>query len=517
MNIIERFKNVNSQTVWDLMDQLSMEDDIFSVRPYQLTPLLEDDTYVYIHDMNMVIVYIDRHIQGQSVLADEELFNNESPLYFTEREHWISPIYKLQLANHGIRQVLRKLGMKEPSIYGVCLTNVSIINKADMLEIWNWLDVTMIDEVHVKKDLKVSENYDTFGGSLFKSYMSHRYFASWKLDAKYDHVVENAPITQMKELEVYEQEEININVPDAGNLKGVQIIKPVRNPSQSIERLIGLENIKRRLSELKIFTQYNNLLCSLGAKPHHISLHSVFYGNPGTGKSTVGRLFASLLLEAGMLSKGHVVFVNGRQAFVGRLFGDEESAVESIISLAEGGVLFIDEAYTLNGNHSDDPGKLVLPMLMQVMADERRRDLAIIIAGYEKPLQNLLALNPGLDSRFAQTNRYHFPDYIPQELFQIAMERINEYGYTITEEAKEKLMTMITDDYKHRDPDTFGNGRYVMNCMEDIFFHHGNRCMKENIDNLEGLHNIELSDILPVQQKKESLMIKTKREIGFRT
>ena len=154
---------------------------------------------------------------------------------------------------------------------------------------------------------------------------------------------------------------------------------------------------------------------------------------------------------------------------------------------------------------------------MQVMADERRRDLAIIIAGYEKPLQNLLALNPGLDSRFAQTNRYHFPDYIPQELFQIAMERINEYGYTITEEAKEKLMTMITDDYKHRDPDTFGNGRYVMNCMEDIFFHHGNRCMKENIDNLEGLHNIELSDILPVQQKKESLMIKTKREIGFRT
>lgn len=264
-----------------------------------------------------------------------------------------------------------------------------------------------------------------------------------------------------------------------------------------------------------MFTQYNYRLRVLGAKDHQISLHSVFYGNPGTGKTTIGRIFASLLLQAGVLSKGHLVLVNGRQAFVGSNFGDEEAAVEKVITLAEGGILFIDEGYQLMGNHPNDPGKLILPMLMQIMADESRRDFGVVIAGYQKSMEQLIDLNPGLESRFKESNRFHFPDYSPQELFQIAMRKMDEYGYVITKKVQEELMNIILSDFQNRNPENFGNRRYIANRMEELFMYHGIRCVKENIDSLEGLHNIELSDILYLQQKKGSDKIRAKKKIGF--
>ncbi len=522
MNIIERFKNASNRTIWQLLDELATEEDVFSAHPHQLTPLLEDDTYIYIQSTNMVIVYIDRHVQSQSVLADEEMFNDESPLYFTEREHWISPVFLLQLASHGIRQVLRKLGMKEPAVQCVCLTNTHIINKEDMLEVWNWLGVTMIDLVNVKRDIKVSDNMNT-GRNLYMTYMMHKWMAKWELDSEYDHVVENFPVALesvasekcdeegMGELD----DEIEFEVPDIGNLHGVQIIRPICSPERMLDQLIGLEEVKRRISDFALFSQYNNRLRAIGGKAHHISLHSVFYGNPGTGKTTVGRIFASLLLKAGVLSKGHVVLVNGRQAFVGRHFGDEESAVEKLINLAKGGLLFIDEAYTLQGNHHEDPGQLILPLLMQMMADETYRDIGVVIAGYQKPLEELLSLNSGLDSRFPHANRFFFPDYTPSELFKMALNRMDEFDYVCTEVFKEKLKEIIEDDYAHRNPSTFGNGRYISGIIEEIYIRHGIRCVIEDIKDATKLHNITLDDILPLQKKKSGFVIKENRKIGF--
>ena len=525
MNLIDRFKKASNRTIWQLLDKLATEPDVFSTHPKQLTPHLEGDTYVYIHDMNIVIVYLDKHIDGQSVLADENKINDESPspLYFTESSHWISPIYLLQLASHGIRQVLRKLDMREPTIRCVCLTNTYIINKEDMFEVWDWLDVIMIDMVNVKREAKVSDNIETTGGLLFTNYMTHKGMAKWELDPKYDHVVENNPIALKNESSPKNEEEeiceleddIDIIIPDVGNLHGVQIIKPVRHPDRLLNQLIGLEDVKKRISDITMFTEYNYRLRAFGGKAHQISLHSVFYGNPGTGKTTIGRIYSSLLFKAGVLSKGQVVFVNGRQAFVGRHFGDEESSVEKLIDLARGGLLFIDEAYTLVGNHHEDPGYLILPLLMQIMADEKYRDIGIVIAGYQKPLEELLATNPGLDSRFPQANRIYFPDYTPEELFEIALRQIEEYDYTGTKEFKDKLKEIIAKDYAHCNPSTFGNGRYVTGMMEELFIRHGIRCIKENIKDAKELHRITLDDILPLEQKNSRFDIRLQKKIGF--
>lgn len=522
MNLIERFKKADNRTIWQLLDKLATEPDVFSTHPKQLTPYFEGDTYVYIHDMDMVIVYLDKHIDGQSVLADEEKFNGESPLYFTESSHWISPVYLLLLASHGIRQVLRRLDMKEPTIQCVCLTNTYIINKEDMFEVWDWLDVTMIDMVNVRRDAQVSDNTETSGGLLFMNYMTHKGMTKWELDPKYDHVVENNPIALKNESSPKNEEEetceleddIDINIPDVGNLHGVQILKPIRHPDRLLNQLIGLEDVKKRISDITMFTQYNHRLRALGGKAHHISLHSVFYGNPGTGKTTIGRIYSSLLFKAGVLSKGHVVLVNGRQAFVGRHFGDEESSVEKLIDLARGGQLFIDEAYTLAGNHHEDPGYLILPLLMQIMADEKYRDISIVIAGYQKPLEELLATNPGLDSRFPYANRILFPDYSPNELFEIAMKRMEEFDYSVSQEFQYKLKEIIAEDYAHRSP-SFGNARYVTAMMEEIYIKHGIRCIKEDIKDAKELHNITLDDIFILEQKKKNFVIREKRKIGF--
>jgi len=518
MNIIEHFKEASNHTIWQLLDKLATEPEVFSTHPQQLTPHLEGDTYVYVHNTDMVIVYLDKHIDGQSVLADEEKFDDESPLYFSESSHWVSPVYLLQLASHGIRQVLRSHGMKEPIIQCVCLTNTYIINKEDMLAKWDWLNVTMIDMVNVKREAKVTENMDTAGSLLFMNYMMYKRTADWNLDPRYDHVIENNPVSLSKKCDedgmCELDEEIEIDVPGTGSLHGVQIIKPIRHPDRKLEKLIGLEEVKRRISDITLFSQYNNRLRSIGGKTHQISLHSVFFGNPGTGKTTVGRIFASLLLKAGVLSKGHVVLVNGRQAFVGRYFGDEEHAVEKLIDLAKGGLLFIDEAYTLNGNHHEDPGQLILPLLMQTMADESFRDIGVVIAGYQKPLEELLALNYGLDSRFPHANRILFPDYSPKDLFDIALKQMEEYEYTGTEEFLNKLKETIAEDYAHRNPSTFGNGRYVSSIMEEIFIRHGIRCIKENINDIDEIHDLTLDDILSLD-KKNRFEIKSCRKIGF--
>ncbi len=527
-NLIERFKEASNTTIWSLLEQLSTESDVFSMHPAQLTPQLEGPCYVYGQDMDLVIVYLDKHADGQSVLADEERFADEDPLYFTESSHWTSPVYLLQLASHAIRQVLRRLKMRQPTIHCVCVTNTYIINKEDMTEVWEWLNVTMIDMATVRREAKVANNMQSMGGLMLSSYLEHKEMARWELDPDYDHVVENNPVAPKSDgravpcdadLDDEElPEEIPVDLPSADNLRGVQIINPVRHPERLLSRLTGLTEVRHRISDIALFSQYNNQIRALGGKAHPISLHSVFYGNPGTGKTTVGRIFASMLLKAGVLSKGHLVLVNGRQAFVGRFFGDEEAVVEKLIRLSKGGILFIDEAYTLMGNHHEDPGRLILPMLMQLMADETNRDVAVVLAGYQQPLEELLALNDGLASRFARANRICFPDYPPEDLFQIALMKMEEYGYAATEAAKGELMAIIAHDYAHRNPRSFGNGRYVVNRMDEVFLHHGIRCISENLTTPEqGLYRIELADVAPLRMKKDAFEVRTKNRIGFTT
>ena len=127
-----------------------------------------------------------------------------------------------------------------------------------------------------------------------------------------------------------------------------------------------------------------------------------------------------------------------RSTFIGTLWGDEERSTRQVIDMAKGGVLMIDEAYLLNSSNPHDPGKMVIPLLMNILADESQRDIAVVLCGYKDPMQKLIDLNPGLQSRFP--NKFEFPDFTIDELLEITKLRIKEHNYTFTTEAGAELL-----------------------------------------------------------------------------
>jgi hypothetical protein len=282
----------------------------------------------------------------------------------------------------------------------------------------------------------------------------------------------------------------------------VEILRPIKNPRSELDRLVGCRSIKQRMDELLALTRYNAMLRNTfpDNKQHEVSLHSVFLGRPGTGKTTVCKIFGSLLHEAGVLSKGHVVVCN-RGTFLGTLWGDEERSVRQVVEMAQGGVLMIDEAYLLNGKNQNDPGRVVIPMLMDILANEAQRDIAVVLCGYKEPMLRLLELNPGLHSRFP--NRFEFCDFTVDELLQITRQRIGEYKYHFTRQAWEKYKEVLQAAYDVRDPDSWGNARYVANQLERIYVQHATRIVKHRIVGKRQLLALTPADILPIETPRQ--------------
>lgn len=289
-----------------------------------------------------------------------------------------------------------------------------------------------------------------------------------------------------------------------------EVLQPLENPRQELNKLIGCDDIKRRIEELTQLNNYNGLMRQYNpqGKPHALSLHSIFFGKPGTGKTTVCKIYGSLLKEAGMLSKGHVVVCN-RSTFIGTNFGDEERTTRQAVEMARGGVLMIDEAYLLNSEHKQDPGKLVIPLLMDILGDEKQRDLAVILCGYKEPMMQLIELNPGLESRFP--NRFEFADFTVEQLLDISLIRLKEYGYHFTRAALLKFKTLLTDAYAQRDPMTWGNARFIANQLDRIYLCHARRCVGLKHPDRAHLLSITPADIEPIEVPKA----KAKRKIGF--
>jgi replication-associated recombination protein RarA len=282
----------------------------------------------------------------------------------------------------------------------------------------------------------------------------------------------------------------------------VELLRPIKNPRSELDRLVGCRSIKQRMDELLALTRYNAMLRNTfpDNKQHEVSLHSVFLGRPGTGKTTVCKIFGSLLHEAGVLSKGHVVVCN-RGTFLGTLWGDEERSVRQVVEMAQGGGLMIDEAYLLNGKNQNDPGRVVLPMLMDILANEAQRDIAVVLCGYKEPMLRLLELNPGLHSRFP--NRFEFCDFTVDELLQITRQRIGEYKYHFTRQAWEKYKEVLQAAYDVRDPDSWGNARYVANQLERIYVQHATRIVKHRIVGKRQLLALTPADILPIETPRQ--------------
>lgn len=265
--------------------------------------------------------------------------------------------------------------------------------------------------------------------------------------------------------------------------KGQQIfLQPEEEDTETFEEvllkldaLIGLTEIKAKVREHAQYIQFLQLRKEKGfSEKDGIDVHSVFIGNPGTGKTTVAKMMGRLYKKMGLLTKGHVHEVD-RTDLVGEYIGQTAPKVKDAIEMARGGVLFIDEAYSLARSTEDskDFGREVIEILVKELSNGPG-DLAIIVAGYPKEMKTFLDSNPGLRSRFKLT--FEFPDYLPQELSQIAEYATREKEVLLAKEAKDLIDELITEAFRSRDR-AFGNARFVHDLIDKAKIQLGLRIM----------------------------------------
>lgn len=233
---------------------------------------------------------------------------------------------------------------------------------------------------------------------------------------------------------------------------------------QKLEKLVGLSRLKTDMRDACLMARFAQERRKLGLNPGEEERHHmIFYGNPGTGKTTVARLVGEIFHQMGLLSKGHTV-ETCRTDLVGEFIGHTESRMKEVLEQARGGVLFIDEAYTLvsHDRNSNDFGKEVIHALLTILS-EPNPDMIIILAGYKEKMQALLKTNPGLNDRFPL--KFYFEDYSADELYEIALHTLQERNFVLTPEADLRLREIIVRANAYRD-ENFGNGRWVHNLVE---------------------------------------------------
>ena len=256
------------------------------------------------------------------------------------------------------------------------------------------------------------------------------------------------------------------------------------DPYAELDDLIGLNSVKKEVRSLANFVKVQKQREAQGLKTAKVSYHLVFYGSPGTGKTTVARIVGRIYKDLGVLKKGHTVETD-RGGLVAKYMGQTALKTDTVIQQALDGVLFIDEAYSLvpeNGN-GQDYGQEAIATLLKRMEDYRDR-LVVIIAGYKNEMQRFIDSNPGLQSRF---NRYiDFPDYSGVELTDIFKMYMKKNQYTLADGAEEYLKEQFEYAVAHKDRN-FGNARFARNVFEKSIQSQANR--------LEGMANLSKSQL----------------------
>lgn len=260
---------------------------------------------------------------------------------------------------------------------------------------------------------------------------------------------------------------------------------------EKLHALVGLTRVKEEVETLTNLIRVRAMRRAMELPSAPMSLHMVFMGNPGTGKTTVARILAEIFRALGVLSRGHLTEVD-RSGLVAGYVGQTALKVTEVVERALGGVLFVDEAYALTtGRGATDFGFEAVDSLVKLMEDHRD-DLVVIVAGYPKPMREFVASNPGLESRF---NRYiEFADYTPEELRAIFDKLCAEGSYTLTKEVSDAADRLFHAMYEDRDH-TFANGRAVRNLFERAVAQQANRIAKEKEPTKEVLCALELPDL----------------------
>ncbi|MDE7080189.1 MAG: AAA family ATPase [Muribaculaceae bacterium] len=266
-------------------------------------------------------------------------------------------------------------------------------------------------------------------------------------------------------------------------------------PFMSLDHLTGLRAVKEKLSVYERVVRFNRMRSDKGLSVAAAPLHSMFLGSPGTGKTTVAKLIGKMLHQAGVLSEGHVV-VRERASLLGQNYNSESEKTLEAIEKAQGGILFIDEAYQLcQPNDPRDPGRFVIETLLTALSDDTNRDWMLILAGYPDEMKRMSDMNPGFKSRIPEANIYTFDDFTEAELMEIAENYLVRNNYTLTSGARKALIARLKADYERR-VKNFGNARHVMNMIQtEILPAMAVRVVGEGMTDDKSLTEIQEADI----------------------
>ncbi len=260
---------------------------------------------------------------------------------------------------------------------------------------------------------------------------------------------------------------------------------------EKLRELVGLDAVKREVEQLADLAKVRRMRRERGFDSPDMSLHMVFMGNPGTGKTTVARIISRIYCALGVLSRGQLVEVD-RSGLVAGYVGQTAQKTKKVIESALGGVLFIDEAYTLaRGQGENDFGQEAIDTLLKAMEDHRE-DLVVIVAGYSSLMPGFISSNPGLESRF---NKYlHFEDYDGEQLFRILESFVRRGNYILSDGAARAARKLLEEMYQERG-ENFGNAREVRNLFERMVTAHAGRVAELDSPTDRELQLLTLSDL----------------------
>ncbi|HIK54648.1 MAG TPA: AAA family ATPase [Synechococcales cyanobacterium M55_K2018_004] len=299
--------------------------------------------------------------------------------------------------------------------------------------------------------------------------MLHTYKSLPRYQDGFDHI----PTSTLEQTKANEQ-----TASPVAETSSAAVTPPAEDPAVILEKalaalndLVGLDNIKEEVKTLTNFLKVQKIRTERGLAQTSVSLHSVFCGPPGTGKTTVARLMGQIFHGLGFLKKGHLVETD-RAGMVAGYIGQTSKKVDDLVNSALDGVLFIDEAYSLVPEEGGrDFGQEAIDALLKRMEDNRDR-LVVIVAGYTDEMVSFIESNPGLKSRF---NRYfYFNDYKPEELLAIFEKLCEKSHFKLTPDARTQLQKLFEELYLNRDR-SFGNARMVRNLFEKTIERQANR------------------------------------------